>query len=37
MKTGNPRRKKANPSKEEISQTKTSCLEEKSENKRRKV
>ena len=37
MKRGDPRRKKASPSKEELSQTKTSPLGEKSENKRRKV
>lgn len=37
MKRGNPRRKKASPGKEEFSQTKTSPLEEKFENKRRKV
>lgn len=37
MKRGNPRRKKASPGKEGLSQTKTSPLKEKSENKRRKV
>jgi len=37
MKRENPRRKKANPSKGEFSQTKTSPLDKKSKNKRRKV
>jgi len=37
MKRGNPRRKKASPGKEELSQIETSSLKGKSENKRRKV